>query len=145
MQDLDWQWDGRKKRARTPRDCGPTVLLTDRQALEPPRLVLASRSQAKAEERWRIRKRRRPGWWWPASPGTDRPRSVPALACLLALVLLRIVLLRLHARHLSVGVALLPERLRGLHEALVVDANGAAQRVLTARSPEQEARCAALD
>ena len=41
-------------------------------------------------------------------------------------------------RNLSVGVELLTERLRGMHEALVVYANGAAQRVITERSPEQE-------
>jgi hypothetical protein len=55
------------------------------------------------------------------------------------------VLLRLQARPLVGGVDLRTERLRGIHEALVVYANGAAQRVLTARRPEQEALCAALD
>ena len=55
------------------------------------------------------------------------------------------MLLRLHERNLSVGVELLTERLRGIHEALVVYANGAAQRVITARSPEQDELFAALD
>ena len=59
--------------------------------------------------------------------------------------MIRIVLLRLHERNLSVGVELLTERLRGIHEALVVYANGAAQRVITERSPEQEELLAALD
>ena len=54
-------------------------------------------------------------------------------------------MLRLHERNLSVGVDLLTERLRGIHEALVVYAHGAAQRVITERSPEQEALFAALD
>ena len=54
------------------------------------------------------------------------------------------VLLRLQERHLSIGVDLLTERLRGMQEALVISANGAAPRVITARSPAQEARFLAL-
>ena len=68
-----------------------------------------------------------------------------ALYCFLALLFIRMVVLRLHERHLAVGVDLLTERLRGLHEALVVYAHGAAQRVITARSPEQEELFVALD
>jgi len=60
-------------------------------------------------------------------------------------LLIRIVLLRLQARNLVVGVDLLTERLRGIHEALVVYATGAAQRVITERSPEQDELFAALD
>src|SRR6266853_769027 len=93
----------------------------------------------------RISKSRRPGLWWPAYHGTDSTLSGHALYCFLALLFIRIVLLRLHERHLAVGVDLLTERLRGIHEALVVDAHGAAQRVITERSPEQEALFAALD
>ena len=145
VQDLRWQWDGRKKRAIKPRDFGTTVLFTDRQELEPQRMVLAYRSQAKAEAMCRISTSRRPGLWWPASHWTDSTLSVHALSCFLALLLIRLVLLRLHERNLSVGVELLTERLRGIHEALVVYANGAAQRVITERSPEQEALFAALD
>ena len=145
VQDLSWQWDGRKKRAIKHRDFGKTVLFTDRQGLEPQRMVLAYRSQAKAEEMFRISKSRRPGLWWPAYHWTDSKLSVHALYCFLALLLIRIVLLRLHERNLSVGVELLTERLRGIHEALVVYANGAAQRVITARRPEQEELFAALD
>jgi transposase len=144
-QDLRWQWDGRKKRAIKHRDFGQTVLFTDRQELEPHRMGLASRSQAKAEELLRISKSRRPGLWWPAYHWTDSKLSVHALYGFLALVLIRLVLLRLHARNLSVGVALLTERLRGIHEALGVYANGAAQRVITERSPEQDELFAALD
>ena len=61
----------------------------------------------------------------------DRSRFV-------ALLLIRIVVLRLQERNLSIGVELLTERLRGIQEALVIYANGAAQRVITERSPEQE-------
>jgi transposase len=145
VQDLSWQWDGRKKRVIKHRDFGKTVLFTDRQELEPQRMVLAYRSQAKAEEMFRISKSRRPGLWWPAYHWTDSKLSVHALYCFLALLLIRIVLLRLHERNLSVGVELLTERLRGIHEALVVYANGAAQRVITERSPEQDELFAALD
>jgi transposase len=145
VQDRSWQWDGRKKRVSKHRDFGKTVLCTDRQELEPQRMVLAYRSHAKAEEMFRISKSRRPGLWWPAYHWTDSKLSVHALYCFLALLLIRIVLLRLHERNLSVGVELLTERLRGIHEALVVYANGAAQRVITERSPEQDELFAALD
>jgi hypothetical protein len=66
VQELRGPWAGRKKRAIKPRDFGKTVLCTDRQALEPQRLVLASRSQAKAEAMLRLSKSRRPGLWGPA-------------------------------------------------------------------------------
>ena len=62
-----------------------------------------------------------------------------------ALLLSRIVLLRLQDRPLAIGVSLLTERLRGIEEALVVYANGAAPRVITTRSPEQEHLFVALD
>jgi transposase len=145
VQALSWQWDQRKKRAIKHRDFGKTVLFTDRQELEPQRMVLAYRSQAKAEAMFRISKSRRPGLWWPAYHWTDSKLSVHALYCFLALLFIRIVLLRLHERNLAVGVDLLTERLRGIQEALVVYANGAAQRVITERSPEQEELFAALE
>ena len=114
------QGEGRTKRARKPRDCGKTVLCTDRQEREPPRLGLAYRRQAKAAERWRISQSRRPGLGWPASPGTARKLSVPALSGCLALWLSRLVWWRLHERHLAVGGERLTERLRGRPEAWVV-------------------------
>ena len=43
------------------------------------------------------------------------------------------------------GVDVLLERLQGMQEALVVYVNGAAQRVLTQRSPEQEELFVALN
>src|SRR5712691_2639651 len=107
--------------------------------------VVAYRHQAKVEDMFRISKSRRPGLWWPAHHWTDSTLSVHALSCFLALLLTRIVLLRLQDRHLAIGVGLLTERLRGIEEALVVYANGAAQRVITTRSPEQEQLFVALD
>ena len=138
VQELSWQWDRRKKRQIKHHDLGKTVLFTDRQELEPQRMVLAYRSQAKAEEMFRISKSRRPGLWWPAYHWTDSQLSVHALYCFVALLLIRIVVLRLQERNLAIGVELLTERLRGIQEALVIYANGAAQRVITERSPEQE-------
>ena len=138
VQELYWQWDRRKKRQIKHHDLGKTVLFTDRQELEPRRMVIAYRSQAKVEDMFRISKSRRPGVWWPAYHWTDSKLSVHALYCFVALLLIRIVLLRLQERNLSIGVELLTERLRGIQEALVIYANGAAQRVITARSPEQE-------
>jgi len=143
--DLSWMWDRRKKRQLKHREFGKTVLFTDRQEVSDHRIVVAYRSQAKVEAMFRISKSRRPGLWWPAYHWTDSKLSVHALYCFLALLLIRIVLLRLQERHLSIGVDLLLERLRGIQEALVVYANGAAQRVITERSPEQEDLFAALD
>jgi transposase len=143
--DLHWEWDRRKKRQIKHRDLGKTVLFTDRQELSDHRMVVAYRNQAKVEDLFRIRKSRRPGLWWPAHHWTDSKLSVHALYCFLALLLSRIVLLRLQDRHLAIGVSLLTERLRGIEEALIVYANGAAQRVITTRSPEQEELFVALD
>lgn len=145
VQDVSWQWDRRKKREIKHHDFGKTVLFTDRRELEPQRMVMAYRSQTKVEEMFRISKSRRPGLWWPAYHWTDSKLSVHALYCFLAMLLVRIVLLRLQERNLSIGVDVLTERLRGIQEALVVYANGAAQRVITERSPEQEELFASLD
>jgi hypothetical protein len=43
------------------------------------------------------------------------------------------------------GVDFLMKRLQGIEEARIVSTNGAAQRVITERSPEQEELCRALD
>src|SRR3989441_7685254 len=145
VQELYWQWDRRKKRQIKHHDLGKTVLFTDRQELDPRRMVIAYRSQAKVEDMFRISKRRRPGVWWPAYHWTDSKLSVHALYCFVALLLIRIVLLRLQESNLSIGVDLLTERLRGIQEALVVYANGTAQRVITERSPEQETLFISLD
>jgi len=143
--DLSWQWDRRKKRAIKHRDFGKTVLFTDRQELEARRIVAAYRHQARVEEMFRISKSRRPGLWWPAYHWTDGKLYVHALYCFLALLMIRMVCLRLQARPLSIGVDLLLERLQGIEEALVVYTNGAAQRVITERSPEQEELFISLD
>jgi transposase len=145
VSDLHWAWDRRKKRQIKHRDLGKTVLFTDRQELSDHRMVVAYRNQAKVEDMCRSSKRRRPGLWGPAHHWTDSQLSVHALYCFLALLLSRIVLLRLQDRHLALGVSLLTERLRGIEEALIVYANGAAQRVITTRSPEQEELFVALD
>src|SRR4029077_20720845 len=113
-------WDQRKKRAIKHHDFGKTVLFTDRRELDPQRMVLAYRSQAKVEEMFRISKSRRPGLWWPASHWTDSKLSVHALYCFVALLSIRIGLLRLQASNLSLGMDLLTERLRGIQAALVV-------------------------
>jgi len=143
--ELRWQWDRHKKRAIKHRDFGKPVLFTDRQELEPQRIVEAYRSQARAEALFRISKSRRPGLWWPAYHWTDGKLQVHALYCFLAMLMIRMVLLRLQERHLSIGADRLLERLQGIEEALVVYANGAAQRVITERRPEQEELFIALD
>lgn len=120
VQDRRWPWDRGKKRAIKHHDFGTTVLFTDRRELDPRRMVLAYRSQAKVEEMFRLSKSRRPGWWGPASHWTDSTLAVHALYCFVALLLIRSVVLRLHERNLSIGVDLLTERLRGIQEALVV-------------------------
>jgi hypothetical protein len=141
---LSWAWERRKKRASNHSTFGRPGLWTDRRELSAHRSVVAYRSQANGEEMFRLSKSRRPGLWWPAYHWTESTRSVHALYGFLALLLIRIVVLRLPERHLTLGVDLLLERLRGMQEALVVYANGTAQRVLTQRSPEQEALFVAL-
>jgi transposase len=143
--DLHWEWDWRKKRQIKHRDLGKTVLFTDRADLSDQRMVVAYRNQAKVEDMFRISTSRRPGLWWPAHHWTDSKLLVHALYCFVALLFIRIVVLRLQDHHLAIGVGLLTERLRGIEEALVVYANGAAQRVITERSPEQEELFVALD
>ena len=143
--DLQWEWDQQKKRQIKHRDLGKTVLFTDRQEISDHRLVVAYRNQAKVEAMFRISKSRRPGLWWPAHHWTDSKLLVHALYCFVSLLLIQIVLLRLQDRHLSIGIGLLTERLRGIEEALVVYANGTAQRVIIERSPEQEELFVALD
>ena len=142
---LSWQWDKHKKRAIKHRDFGKTVLFTDHQKLEARRIVEAYRHQARVEEMFRISKSRRPGLWWPAYHWTDSKLYVHALYCFLALLMIRMVLLRLQESTLSIGVDFLMERLQGIEEALVVYTNGAAQRVITERSPEQKELFIALD
>jgi hypothetical protein len=142
---LSWEWERRKKRAIPHGTFGRTVLLTERRELSDQRIVVAYWSQAKVEAMLRITTSRRPGWWWPAYHWTDSTRSVHALSCFLALLLIRLVVLRRPERHRALGVDLLLERLRGMQEALVVYANGTAQRVLPQRSPAQEALFVALN
>ena len=143
--DLAWQWDRRKKREIKHRDFGKTILFTDRQELEARRIVEAYRNQARVEAMFRISKSRRPGLWWPAYHWTESKLHVHALYCFLALLMIRMVLLRLQESNLAIGVDLLLERLQGIEEALVVYTNGAVQRVITARSPEQETLFLSLD
>jgi len=90
-----WEWERRKKRAIKQGTFGRTVLCTDRRELSDQRIVVAYRSHAKGEEMFRISKSRRPGLWWPAYHWTESTLLVHALYCFLALLLLRIVLLRL--------------------------------------------------
>jgi len=85
---------------------------------------------------FRISTSRRPGLWWPAHHWTDSQLSVHALSCFVALLLIRIVLLRLQDHHLAIVWKSL-QNASGIQEALVVYANGAAQRVMTERSPQQ--------
>src|SRR5207244_10707024 len=89
---LRWAWERRTKRALTHGTLGRTVLWTARRELSEQRIVRAARSQAKAAAMCRIRKRRRPGLGWPASPWTARQRSVHALSGFLALLVMRVCL-----------------------------------------------------
>jgi hypothetical protein len=139
------EWERRNNRQIKHDDVGTTVLFTDRQALSEPRMVVASRHQAPGADRFRLRKRRRPGRWWPAPHWPARNLLVHARSGFVALLVSRRVLLRLHDRPLSLGGGLLTARRRGSAAALVVSANGAAPRVITVRRPEQEARLVALD
>src|SRR5262249_30752034 len=109
-EDLSRQWDRRKKREIKHRDFGKTVLFTDRQELGEHRIVEAYRSQDRAEAMCRISQSRRPGLWSPAYHWTDGKLQVHALYCFLAMLMIRMVLLRLQERHLSIGVDAVPQK-----------------------------------
>jgi len=140
-----WPWDQRQQRALKHHHGGQTGRFPDRRERAPQRMGMASRSQAQGEARCRISQSQRPGVWWPASPWTESTLAVQALSCFVALLLLRLGWLRLHARHLALGADLLTERLRGLQEARGGYANGTAPRGIPERRPEQEALCIARD
>ena len=135
---LQWKWDSQKKIALKHCHYGKTILYTDRMDLSDDRIVMAYRSQSKLEQVFRISKSRRPGLWWPAYHWTDSKLRVHALTCFLALVLLKIILLRLEEHHLSMGVEALIQRLRGIQEAKLIYVNGASQQVIVERTPQQE-------
>ena len=124
---------------------GKTVFFTDRQDVTDERMVVAYRSQSKVEEMFRISTTKRPGLWWPAYHWTESKLSVHAFSCFLAMLMIRIVLLRLKEKNISLEVDTLIERLRNVHEAIVVYANGTSQQVIAERSPEQEELFSALD
>ncbi len=135
---LQWKWDSQNKIALKRRHYGKTILYTDRLDLSHDRIITAYRSQSKLEQVFRISKSRRPGLWWPAYHWTDSKLRVHALTCFLALVLLKIILLRLEKHHLSMGVEALIQRLRGIQEAKLIYVDGAAQQVIAERTQQQE-------
>jgi transposase len=135
---LQWNWDSQKKIALKHCHYGKTILYTDRLDLGDDRIISAYRSQSKLEQVFRISKSRQPGLWWPAYHWTDSKLRVHALTCFLALVLLKIILLRLEKHHLSMGVETLIQRLRGIQEAKLIYVNGAAQQVIAERTQQQE-------
>lgn len=135
---LQWKWDSQKKIALKHRHYGKTILYTDRMDLSDDRIVMAYRSQWKLEQLFRISKSRQPGLWWPAYHWTDSKLRVHALTCFLALVLLKTILLRLENCHLSMGVAVLIQRLRGIQEAKLIYVDGASQQVIAERTQQQE-------
>ena len=135
---LQWKWDSQKKIALKHRHYGKTILYTDRLDLGDDRIIAAYRSQSKLEQVFRISKSRRPGLWWPAYHWTDSKLRVHALTCFLALVLLKIILLRLEKHHLPMGVEALIQRLRGIQEAKLIYVDGASQQVIAERTQQQE-------
>jgi len=135
---LQWKWDSQNKIALKHRHYGKTILYTDRMDLSDGRIAMAYRSQWKLEQVFRISKSRRPGLWWPAYHWTDSKLRVHALTCFLALVLLKIILLRLEKHHLSMGVEALIQRLRGIQEAKLIYVDGASQQVIAERTQQQE-------
>jgi transposase len=135
---LEWKWDSQKKIALKHCHYGKTILYTDRLDLSDERIVAAYRSQSKLEQVFRISKSRRPGLWWPAYHWTDSKLRVHAFTCFLALVLLKIILLRLEEHRLSMGVEALIDRLRGIQEAKLIYVNGECQKVIVERTQQQE-------
>ena len=63
---------------------------------------------------------------------------MPDLTCFLALVLLKVVLMRLEKEEISISVENLIERLRQIQEAKIIYANGSTQQVIVERTEQQE-------
>jgi transposase len=135
---LQWKWDKKKKVAIKHFHYGKTVIYTNRRDIGDDRIVKAYRNQAKLEHVFRISKSRRPGLWWPAYHWTDSKIRVHALTCFLALVLLKVVSMRLEKDSISIGVENLIERLRQIQEAKIIYANGSTQQVIVERTEQQE-------
>jgi len=135
---LQWKWDQKKKVAIKHFHYGKTVIYTNRLDISDARIVNAYRSQAKLEQVFRVSKSRRPGLWWPAYHWTDSKIRVHALTCFLALVLIKVVSMRLEKEEISISVENLIERLRQIQEAKIIYANGSTQQVIVERTEEQE-------
>ena len=135
---LTWNWDQKKKVQIKHKNYGKTVLYTNRQNISDERIVNAYRSQAKLEQVFRISKSRRPGLWWPAYHWTDSKIRVHALTCFIALILIKVVSMRLEKERISISVENLIERLRQIQEAKIIYANGSTQKVIVERTEQQE-------
>jgi transposase len=121
---------------------GKTVLVTDHDEWEDPQIVLAYRKLWKAERMFRISKE---GPWWPMCHWTDSKVRVHAFYCYLALLLLAILQRRLQEAGVTLSVDRCIDRLKALQETLVIDTNGASERLLSDRDPLQEQLFQALD
>lgn len=133
---LEWRWNLKKKRQVQRRHLGKQVLVTSRDDWDSASIVRAYRRLNRTENLFRISKSA-PGVWWPLFHWTDSKIRVHALYCFLALVLLAILQLKLREGRLSVSVGTAIRKLRDIDEALLVYADGGAERALSALDPMQ--------
>jgi transposase len=132
---LTWIWDRERKRTVQRTSLGKTVLVTDHDEWDDPKIVMAYRKLWKAERMFRISK---DGPWWPMRHWTDSKIRVHAFYCYLALLLLAILQRQLQDAGLTLSVDRCIDRLKAVQETLVIYTNGASERVLSERDTLQD-------
>src|SRR5690606_30585918 len=100
--ELQWFWDGKKKRELQRRYLGKTILFTDRDDWSSEQIVSAYRRLTRQEHLFALSKARSNGPWWPMYHWTDSKIRVHALYCHFALLLLGDV--QIHLRRAGIGV-----------------------------------------
>lgn len=132
---LSWSWNRGRKRTVQRTYWGKTVLITDHDEWDDPQIVVAYRKLWKAERMFRISK---DGPWWPMRHWTDSKIRVHAFYCYLALLLLAILHRQLQEAGLTLSVDGCIDRLKAVHETLVIYTNGASEQVLSELDPLQQ-------
>src|SRR5690606_4100598 len=135
--ELQWFWDGKKKRELQRRYLGKTILFTDRDDWSSEQIVSAYRRLTRQEHLFALSKARSNGPWWPMYHWTDSKIRVHALYCHFALLLLAILQIQLRQSGIRLTAARAVGKLEKIYETLVIYTNGAGERVLSDMDEEQ--------
>ena len=143
--ELQWFWDGKKKRELQRHYLGKTVLFTDRDNWSSEQIVSAYRRLTRQEHLFALSKARSNGPWWPMFHWTDSKIRVHALYCHFALLLLAILQNQLRQSGIGLTAARAVGKLEKIYETLVIYTNGAGERVLSDMDQEQRQLAQALN